>query len=176
MKPEYFIENMTEGSENHHKSLAPAMSTLIIIGHVKEGLELAEENNLPESLVQFIEQHHGTTLVEYFFHEATRKADEDSNRCRRIVVPLSWAQTTMSRNSSADAGRCRRKRQSNPEGTDSETNPVTGSRNHNEAFLDGQFDECDLKMAEIRMIEESLIKSLLAAHHGRVKYPDQRTA
>jgi len=77
MKPEYFIENMTEGSENQHKSLAPAMSTLIIIGHVKDGLELAEENNLPEPLRAFIGQHHGTTLVEYFYHEATRKADVD---------------------------------------------------------------------------------------------------
>ncbi|MBL8814433.1 MAG: HDIG domain-containing protein [Planctomyces sp.] len=177
MKPEYFIENMTEGSENHHKSLAPAMSTLIIIGHVKEGLELAEENNLPESLVQFIEQHHGTTLVEYFYHEATRKADEDHRtdadessfrypgpkpQCRETAV-LMLADAVESAS--------RTLKEPTPKRIQSLVHEITMKR-----LLDGQFDECDLKMAEIRMIEESLIKSLLAAHHGRVKYPDQRTA
>src|SRR5690606_15371667 len=74
--PQYFIENVQAGTESRHQHLAPAMSTLIIIGHVRDGVDLAEQYNLPRQLIDFIEQHHGTTLVEYFYHEATRKAEE----------------------------------------------------------------------------------------------------
>ncbi len=177
LKPEYFIENMTEGSENHHKSLAPAMSTLIIIGHVKDGLELAEENNLPAPLVNFIEQHHGTTLVEYFYHEATRKADVDhrtdaSESTFRYPGPKPQSrETAVLMLADAVESASRTLKEPTPKRVQSLVHEITMKR-----LLDGQFDECNLKLNEIRIIEESLIKSLLAAHHGRVRYPGQRTA
>ncbi|MGE0377473.1 MAG: HD family phosphohydrolase, partial [Planctomycetaceae bacterium] len=79
LKPQYFIENVQAGAESRHNHLAPAMSTLIIIGHVRDGVDLAEQYNLPQQLIDFIEQHHGTTLVEYFFHEATRQAEQSTD-------------------------------------------------------------------------------------------------
>ena len=177
LKPEYFIENMTEGSANPHRTLAPAMSTLIIIGHVKDGLELAEEHNLPEPLVNFIEQHHGTTLVEYFFHEATRKADGDhrtdaseSNFRYPGAKPQS-RETAVLMVADAVESASRTLKEPTPKRIQSLVHEITMKR-----LLDGQFDECNLQMNEIRIIEESLIKSLLAAHHGRVRYPGQRTA
>jgi putative nucleotidyltransferase with HDIG domain len=177
LKPEYFIENMTEGSENHHQSLSPAMSTLIIIGHVKDGLELAEENGLPEPLVNFIEQHHGTTLVEYFYHEATRKADVDhrtdaSESTFRYPGPKPQSrETAVLMLADAVESASRTLKEPTPKRVQSLVHEITMKR-----LLDGQFDECNLKLNEIRIIEESLIKSLLAAHHGRVRYPGQRTA
>ncbi len=177
MKPEYFIENMTEGSANHHQSLAPAMSTLVIIGHVREGLELAEENNLPGSLIRFIEQHHGTTLVEYFFHEAARKADVDhrtdaDESSFRYPGPKPQSrETAVLMIADAVESASRTLKEPTPRRIQSLVHEITMKR-----LLDGQFDECDLKMTEIRLVEESLVKSLLAAHHGRVKYPGQRTA
>lgn len=177
MKPEYFIENMTEGNESPHKTLAPAMSTLIIIGHVKDGLELAEENNLPEPLHQFITQHHGTTLVEYFFHEATRKADMDhrtdaSESSFRYPGPKPQSrETAVLMVADAVESASRTLKEPTPKRIQSLVHEITMKR-----LLDGQFDECNLKMSEIRMIEDSLIKSLLAAHHGRVRYPGQKTA
>ena len=74
LKPHYFIENQA-GSANRHANLAPAMSTLIIIGHVKDGVDLGRQHHLPEPIIDLIEQHHGTTLVEYFYHEANRRND-----------------------------------------------------------------------------------------------------
>ena len=68
-KPEYFIENQS-GGENRHMNLTPNVSFLIITGHVKDGVELAKEYNLPASIFPFIQQHHGTTLVEYFYRQA----------------------------------------------------------------------------------------------------------
>src|SRR5581483_6628288 len=70
LKPQYFIENQT--GENRHDSLEPALSTLIIINHVKDGVALAEQYRLPRPIIDFIEQHHGTTLVEYFYREAMK--------------------------------------------------------------------------------------------------------
>src|SRR5205823_9998848 len=70
LKPHYFIEN--QAGENRHDALEPALSTLIIIGHVKDGLALAEQYGLPRPVIDFIQQHHGTTLVEYFYREALR--------------------------------------------------------------------------------------------------------
>ena len=177
LKAEYFIENMTEGSENHHKSLAPAMSTLIIIGHVKDGLELAEEHNLPDPLREFIEQHHGTTLVEYFYHEATRKADEDhrtdaDESSFRYPGPKPQSrETAVLMLADAVESASRTLKEPTPRRIQSLVHEISMKR-----LLDGQFDECNLKMSEIRMVEESLIKSLLAAHHGRVRYPGQKTA
>src|SRR5690606_16456968 len=73
-KPEYFVENQA-GGLNKHDKLSPAMSLLVIIGHVKNGVELAREYGLPRQLQHFIESHHGTTLVEYFYHAAKVKAE-----------------------------------------------------------------------------------------------------
>ncbi len=73
LKPHYFVENQA-GATNRHANLAPAMSTLIIIGHVKDGVDLGRQHHLPEPIIDLIEQHHGTTLVEYFFNEATKRS------------------------------------------------------------------------------------------------------
>ena len=73
LKPDYFVENQSNGA-NRHDALVPAMSTLIIIAHVKDGADLARQHDLPEPIVDFIEQHHGTTLVEYFYRRATSAA------------------------------------------------------------------------------------------------------
>src|SRR5947208_7792188 len=68
-KADYFVENQVNG-ENRHINLNPSVSLLIIIGHVKDGVETAKEYNLPTSLTHFIQQHHGTTLVEFFYYQA----------------------------------------------------------------------------------------------------------
>jgi hypothetical protein len=177
MKPEYFIENMTDPSQSPHQSLAPAMSTLIIIGHVKDGLELAEENNLPEPLHPFITQHHGTTLVEFFYREAARKADVDhrtdaSESSFRYPGPKPQTrETAVLMVADAVESASRTLKDPTPKRIQSLVHEIIMKR-----LLDGQFDECNLQMCEIRRIEDSLVKSLLAAHHGRVRYPGQKTA
>jgi putative nucleotidyltransferase with HDIG domain len=179
LKPHYFIENVTEGSESRHQHLAPAMSTLIIIGHVKDGVDLATQYNLPRPLVDFIEQHHGTTLVEYFYREATRLADRQPDYKASVeessfrypgpkpqtreagVLMLADAVESASRSLSDPT----------PKRIESLIHDITMNR-----LLDGQFDECALTLSEIHVIEESLAKSLIGIYHARIKYPEQRTA
>src|SRR5439155_5272896 len=74
LKPHYFIEN--QNGDNRHDDLEPALSTLVIIGHVKDGIALAGQYGLPRPIIDFISQHHGTTLVEYFYREALRMLED----------------------------------------------------------------------------------------------------
>lgn len=80
-KPEYFVENQA-GGPNKHDKLSPAMSLLVIVGHVKDGVELAREFGLPRTLHHYIEAHHGTTLVEYFYHRAKQRAADEAEAAR----------------------------------------------------------------------------------------------
>lgn len=179
LKPGYFVENMIAGSESRHDHLAPAMSTLIIIGHVKDGADLARQHHLPESLIDFIEQHHGTTLVEYFYHAATKQADqqpdhktdaEESSFRYPGPKPQSREAGVMML---ADAVESASRTLSDPTPKRIETlvHEISLKR-----LLDGQYDESSLTLSEIRAVEDSLVKSLIGIYHGRIKYPDQRTA
>jgi len=177
LKPHYFVENQV-GSTNRHANLAPAMSTLIIIGHVKDGVDLGRQHHLPERIIDLIEQHHGTTLVEYFFHEANRRnggnpdaalIQESAFRYPGPKPQTKEAGILMMSDCVESASR-----------TLSEPTPsrIEGlvSELIDKRLRDGQFDESGLTLREIAEIRDSLVKSLIGIYHGRVKYPEQRTA
>ncbi len=177
LKPEYFIENMTEGMKSKHDNLVPAMSTLIIIGHVKDGVDLARQHHIPQSLINFIEQHHGTTLVKYFFMEATKLAEEDPDHSCDVLEasyrypgpkPQSREAGVLMLSDAVESA-SRTLNDPTPKRIESLVHKITLDR-----LLDGQFEESTLTLSEIRTIEESLTKSLTAIYHGRIKYPDQR--
>jgi hypothetical protein len=178
LKPHYFVENMS-GDENRHEHLAPAMSTLIIIGHVKDGVDLAQEHNLPRPLIDFIEQHHGTTLVEYFYREAARQAEEqpdhrtdaDESHFRYPGPKPQTRESAVLMIADAVEGASRALSEPIPSRIERLVHDIAMRR-----LLDGQFDECGLTITEVSRIEESLTKSLTAMYHGRVKYPEPRTA
>ncbi len=178
LKPGYFIENQSKG-DNRHDSLVPAMSTLVIIAHVKDGADLARQNRLPESIIDFIQQHHGTTLVEYFYRQANQKKvqedpdggalDESSFRYPGPKPQTREAGVLMMADAVESASRVLK--EPTPGRIESLVQEISMKR-----LLDGQFDECGLTLEEVRKIGESLVKSLTAVYHGRVKYPDQETA
>lgn len=174
-KPGYFVENQQD-QVNRHDSLVPAMSTLIIIAHVKDGADLGRQHHLPEPIVDFIEQHHGTTLVEYFYNRANQRSEENGE-----VVPESsyrypgpkpqTKEAGVLMLADASEGAARVLVEPNPARIRDLVHEIVLKRLH-----DGQFDECGLNLCELRTIEDSLVKSLTAVYHGRVKYPSQRTA
>ncbi|MFO0950357.1 MAG: HDIG domain-containing protein [Isosphaeraceae bacterium] len=174
LKPHYFVENQV-GGNNRHANLAPAMSTLIIIGHVKDGVDLGRQHHLPEPIIDLIEQHHGTTLVEYFYHEANRRNDgnPDASHVLRFRYPGPKPQ---SKEAGILMGRLRRKLRAGPSRADRARIENLVRDLIEKRLRDGQFDECGLTLKEISEIRESLIKSLIGIYHGRVKYPEQRTA
>ena len=176
LKPAYFVEN--QGSEgNRHETLQPAMSTLVIIAHVKDGVDLARQHSLPQSIIDFIEQHHGTTLVEYFYRREAKRlqADPDAGELDESTFryPGPKPQTKEAGVLMlADVVESASRALSDP------TPARIESLVHDLAMkrlLDGQFDECGLTLAELHMIEDSLVKSLTAVYHGRVRYPEHQT-
>ncbi len=176
LKPTYFVEN--QGQENRHESLVPAMSTLIIIAHVKEGVELARQYNLPQPIIDLIAEHHGTTLVEYFYRRATERSQSDPHgedvdeQAYRYPGPKpSTRESAVMMLTDAVESASRTLTEPTPARIASLVHDLAMKR-----LLDGQFDECGLTLEELGIVEQSLVKSLTAVYHGRVKYPDQRTA
>ncbi len=131
LKPGYFVENQGHDA-NRHESLVPAMSTLIIIAHIKDGADLARQHGLPKSIIDFIEQHHGTTLVEYFFRRAERN---QWRRSGREQLPLSRPQAADQGSGRADAGRRRGRGQPRSGRADARADRKPGARHRHEAAL-----------------------------------------
>lgn len=177
LKPEYFIENQPPDT-NRHESLIPAMSTLVIIAHIKDGADLARAHKLPEAIIDFIEQHHGTTLMEFFYGRASEQSradpnggevDENSFRYPGPRPLTKEACVLMLADSCESA--CRSLVDPAPSRIEGLVREITKRK-----LDDGQFDDSSLTLHELRTVQASLTKSLIANYHGRVKYPDQKTA
>jgi hypothetical protein len=171
LKPQYFVEN--QDCINRHDDMEPALSTLVIIGHVKDGMALAEQYRIPKPVSDLIQQHHGTTLVEYFYREAMRLHGGDPSpaleasfrypgpkpRTREAgILMLADAVESASRSLTAPTPNSLRKL----------VNDLLMRR-----LLDGQFEESGLTLTDLYRIEESLRKGLIALFHARIKYPDE---
>jgi putative nucleotidyltransferase with HDIG domain len=179
LKPQYFIENQT--GENRHDALEPALSTLIIIGHVKDGVALAEQYKLPRPIVDFIQQHHGTTLVEYFYREALKLQESQGT-----APTLAPGQPHPLEPSFRYPGPKPQTRENGivmlADAVESSSRalaqPTPGSLRklvHDllmKRLLDGQFEESGLTLTELHLIEEALCKGLIALYHSRIKYPE----
>jgi hypothetical protein len=174
MKPAYFIEN--QAGENRHDALEPALSTLIIIGHVKDGVALGKQYHLPRPVIDFIEQHHGTTLVEYFYHEAIRLQTNMGGDPGELETSFRYP-GPKPRNREigivmlADAveGASRALDDPAPSSLHKLVHDLLMKR-----LLDGQFEECGLTLTDLHRIEQSLCKSLIALCHARIKYPEAK--
>jgi putative nucleotidyltransferase with HDIG domain len=172
LKPEYFVENQRAGV-NPHDRLKPRMSALIIASHVKEGLEMGKEYNLPERVLQFIPTHHGTARIEYFYQKAVGNTDEDDPPVLesefRYPGPKPDSKETgimMLADSIEAASRS----------LDDPSHKQLKSLIDlifRERIDDGQLDDTDLTFRDLQQIKDTFLKMLLGIYHVRVKYPDQ---
>ncbi len=175
-KPEYFVENQA-GGPNKHEKLSPAMSLLVIVGHVKDGVEMAREYGLPRTLQHFIEAHHGTTLVEYFYHRAKKQAGAGAATAPtefEYRYPGPKPQTkevAILMLSDGVESATRAMAEPTPSRIDALVREMANKR-----LVDGQFDQCDLTLRELSTIVDSVSKSLASIHHGRIAYPEKHAA
>lgn len=169
-KPLYFIEN-AGGMENRHDHLTPTMSSLILASHVKDGVELAQENHLGERIVQIIQQHHGTSLISFFYQKAKEKEDPGMDPIdeKDFRYPGPKPQTKEAGIVMlADAVEAATRALTEP--TPSRIKGLV-QRIINNIFLDGQLEECELTLKDLQKIEESFSRTLTAYFHQRVNYP-----
>jgi putative nucleotidyltransferase with HDIG domain len=182
-KPDYFVENQS-GGPNKHDKLSPAMSLLVIVGHVKDGMAMAEEFDLPRSIRHFIEAHHGTTLVEFFYNRARRQAEKGAAEAKdqggagaepempeeieyRYPGPKPRTkEVAILMLADAVESATRTMVEPTPSRIDALVRAMANRR-----LMDGQFDECDLTLRELQTITESISKSVASIYHGRVFYP-----
>jgi len=174
-KPAYFIENQA-GGPNKHAKLSPAMSLLIIVGHVKDGVEMAREFGLPAVIRHFIESHHGTTLVEYFYHEAKKQTQAEDKPAPSEFEFRYPGPKPASREAAimmlCDCVEGAARAMDDPNATRLENLVKTMA---NKRLMDGQFDDCDLTLQDLSRIEQAITKSLCAMYHQRIKYPDEKS-
>ena len=185
-KPEYFIENMDPG-DNPHKDLTARMSALVLMAHVKDGVDIAIKNKLNCRIIDVIEQHHGTSLAWYFYRQALDqkaevlrlvqqdKASEDDvpqvsedvfrypgpkpNFRESAIISLADAVESTSRTlEKPNAGRI-----------EAMVDEIVWNR-----LMDGQLDDCDLTLSDLAKVKSSFVKSLVSMMHSRIKY-QQRT-
>jgi membrane-associated HD superfamily phosphohydrolase len=150
----------------------------VIVAHVKDGADLARQHKLPRPIIQFIEQHHGTTLVGYFFGQASQQKESDPDGADveestfRYPGPRPQSKEAgVLMLADAAEGACRSLVDPAPARIESAVREIVERR-----LDDGQFDDSGLTLRELHTVEDSVTKSLIANYHGRVKYPDQRTA
>ncbi|HBQ86841.1 MAG TPA: phosphohydrolase, partial [Syntrophomonas sp.] len=168
-RPEYFVENQ-RGFDNPHEKIAPALSTLIITSHVKEGLEMGREARLPEVILDFIGQHHGTSLAKYFYSRALEedregKISEESFRYEGPKPQTKEVALVMLADSVEAAVR------SLPEPTPENIREMVRVI-INDKLDDGQLEECDLTFKDLDIISGSFCKLLEGVYHKRIEYPE----
>ena len=170
-RPYFFAENQF-GIDNPHDKIAPSLSTLIITSHVKDGIELARENKLPDVVIDFIAQHHGTDLVKFFYHRA-KENDGENIQEKDFRYPGPKPQTKETAIVSlADAveAAVRSLVKPTPGKIEALVRKIIRDR-----LDDGQLDESDLTFKDLNKIAEAFVKVLNGIYHARVEYPENIT-
>ncbi|WP_313125759.1 HD family phosphohydrolase [Proteiniclasticum ruminis] len=171
-RPQFFKENQI-GSKNPHDEISPNLSTLIIINHVKIGLEMAEKAKLPQEIKDLIAQHHGTTLVKYFYLTMKNNAeDPDSVKEEDYRYPGPKPKTReagiMMLADSVEAA------------VRSISDPTQGKveamvyKIFKDKLEDGQLDECDITFSDVSKIRKNFLKTFGSIYHERIEYPEDK--
>ena len=170
-KAEYYSENEM-GAGSKHAKLAPSMSALIISKHVKEGVEIGKQYKLNSDILDFIRQHHGNSLIAYFYQKALEKAEDPAElKEENFRYPGPRPQTKESAIVLlADAVEASSRALEDP--TPSSIRNLV-KKIINNKFIDGQLDECDLTLKDMHRIAMSFERVLMGIFHVRVPYPEE---
>ncbi len=168
-RPNFFIENQLH-RENPHDRLPPEKSANIIISHVTDGVEILKDHSMPKEIIQIAEQHHGTTLLKYFYHKASQNGELIKEEDYRYPGPK--AQTKESAvigiADSVEAA-VRSLNQPTPETIESLVKKIVADR-----LQDGQLSECYLTLKELETVSHSFCETLKGIFHSRIEYPEMK--
>jgi putative nucleotidyltransferase with HDIG domain len=170
LRPDYFIENQRPG-HNRHDKLLPSMSALILINHVKDGLELARQANLPKVVRDAIQQHHGTRLIKYFFSRAVEQRDPDAGDVTEEKFrypgpkPQNKVMGVLMLSDAIEAA-SRTLVEPTPAKIRGLIRTIV-----DDCLQDGQLDHTDLTLSDLRTVSESFLRILSNIFHQRIDYP-----
>lgn len=173
-RPAFFVENQF-GGENPHDKLPPSLSAMIITSHVKEGVELAREAGLPQEIIDFIPEHHGTTLVSYFYYMASKSGQSEYvlEEDFRYEGPKPRRRETaicmLADGCEASVRAMRQKSHLSHDQIEQQVRKIINDR-----LQQGQLDNCDLTLKDLDTIAKVFVKVLSGVHHARIDYPGQQ--
>ncbi|MDH7481360.1 MAG: HD domain-containing protein [Armatimonadota bacterium] len=168
-RPHFFVEN--QYVENAHDGLNPSLSALVIRSHIKDGLELAKEYKLPPLICELMAQHHGTSVVKYFYHQATSEGNNESDMLEQHfrydgTKPQSKEAALLMLADSVEAA-SRSLSKPTPSRIENLVDKIIDDR-----LADGQLDESDLTFKDISRIRDSFVRTLTSMMHARIEYPE----
>ncbi len=172
LKPSFFVENLVEDQVNPHTKLSPTMSALVIRSHVEEGIRMGHEAGLPQAVVDMIPQHHGTKLMKFFYRKASdlRQPEDPEINDADFRYPGPKPQT---REAGvillADA--CEAAARTLPDYSRARIQGMV-QKLINDAFADGQLDECELTLKDLHAIARSFTRVISTFYHNRIRYPE----
>jgi putative nucleotidyltransferase with HDIG domain len=167
MKPEYYTENEA-GAVSRHSRLAPSMSALVIKSHVTEGLELARKEKLPPAVAAVIPEHHGTTVMAFFYAKALEQDPTTPDHDYRYPGPKPQSkETAVVMMADSIEGASRSLSSPTPARLRGLVNKIVDQRLH-----EGQLDECGLSLADLAKVREAYLQVLTGIFHVRVAYPE----
>ncbi|NOV03480.1 HD family phosphohydrolase [Paenibacillus planticolens] len=173
-RPSYFIENQTN-IENPHDRIDPNLSKSIIIAHPRDGVEMLKDYKMPKAIRDIAEQHHGTTLLHYFYHKAVKQAEEEGSEKEIREEDFRYPGPKAQSKEAAIVGiadsveaAVRSLRNPTMEQIDSMVHKIIKSR-----LDDGQFNECDITLKELDKVAKTLNETLLGIFHARIEYPNE---
>lgn len=167
--PEYFVENQT-GTISKHDKLTPHMSSMIIMSHVKEGIELGRQHKLPQAVIDILQQHHGTSSITYFYQKAKEKASDSPPMPEDYRYQGPKPQTRVAALvMMADAVEAAARSLIDP--TPARISALV-EKIINNIFLDGQIDECELTLKDLSEIKRRFTHILTIIFHKRIAYPE----
>lgn len=168
-RPHFFIENQMK-IDNPHDKISPQLSKTIIIAHPYDGGELLRDYRMPKEIISIAEQHHGTTLLKYFYHKANQESEKPISE-EEFRYPGPKAQTKEAAIVGiADCVEAAVRSMNKPTPTKIET---LVKKIINDRLEDGQFDECDITLRELSIIATSMCETLQGTFHTRIEYPDE---
>ncbi|MDA8206881.1 MAG: HDIG domain-containing protein, partial [Thermaerobacter sp.] len=169
-RPYFFVDNQF-GAENPHNRLAPTLSAIIIASHVRDGVELAREYRVPEPIVNFIREHHGTTLIRFFYEKALDQDNgegvEESDFRYDGPRPQS-KETAIVMLADASEATVRTLKNPSPQSIEQVVRRLIKER-----LEDGQLDEANLTLKELDIIARTFTRVLTGVFHQRIAYPDR---
>jgi putative nucleotidyltransferase with HDIG domain len=169
VRPTYFVENQSY-MDNRHDKLSPKMSSIVLANHVKQGIEIAKQHKLPPRIIEIIPQHHGTGLMKFFYYKARKGTSDDSTALEQEFrypgpKPRSKEAAIIMIADSVEAA-ARTVDEPTPAKLRNMVDMISGRLRD-----DGQFDECDITLRDLRLVAESFVKVLMGIHHHRIAYP-----
>lgn len=166
-RPKFFVENQMDGV-NPHDKISPQLSRTIIISHPYDGADILRQYRMPKEIVNIAEQHHGTTLLKYFYVKAQEQSEQpiDESEFRYPGPKVQSKEAAVVELADSIEAAVRSMKKPNPVKVNNLVKSI-----FNDRLSDGQFDECNITLKELKSVEKSIDETLRGVYHSRIEYP-----